>query len=131
MPVYQVVQKNLAFMGYSPNERSFNRRQIQIGVAMAMCVSVNFIFLIHVANTPQQLMASIHHTSVSILILISFMSTAYKMDIIFTIVDKMQAIVNESKFGSNRTFSFLGSFRFDKPSHFHSRITKSQVESNV
>lgn len=97
MALYQNVQKNLAFMGYSPNERPFNRKHMEIILAMAMCSSSEFIYLMQVANTPKEYMIAIFFVSTSILILIAFLSTAHKLKIFFVLIDKVQIAVNGSK----------------------------------
>lgn len=100
MKVYQTVQKNLSLMGYSPDKRPFNKKQIKIGVEMALCIGLHIMYLVHVASTPREYMEAIFQTSVVILIFISFISTVLKMDIIFIFIDKIEILVNDSKLSS-------------------------------
>lgn len=95
MKLFQNCQKNLEIMGYVPDQHPFNMKQIQVGLTMLLNIILNFIYLIHVANTPRQYMESCFYTITSILILISFISTVYKMDLIFIFIDKLQIIINE------------------------------------
>lgn len=101
MKLFEIVQRNLALMGYSPNQRPFTKKQIQIGVTKALCISLHGINLIYVANTPKEYMQSIFDTSVTVLVFISFISTILKMNIIFILIDKLQALVNDSKLNLN------------------------------
>lgn len=84
-------------MGFAPNQRPFNRKQIQIGLTMAAGTISNCIFLIHVADKPKEHMEAIYYVMTSALILISFISTVYKMKIFFIFIDKVQMLIDESQ----------------------------------
>lgn len=101
MLVLQVVQKNLSFMGYSRNERAFNRKHIVISLQMALDAISKAIYLIYFANTPKERMEITFHTTVSLLIFITFVSTIFKMEFFFTCTDIIQLFVNESKSNAN------------------------------
>lgn len=95
--MFQVIQKNLAFIGYDRTQRPFNKRQIEIGVKMVLCICLYCIHLVRVAKTPREYMESIFETSATVSIFISFISTVSNMDIIFTLIEKGEALMAESK----------------------------------
>lgn len=97
MIVFKVIQRNLTFMGYNRNERPFNRKQIEIAMIMILHTIMKIIYLIHTADTQRERFDAYFHILSIIVILTSFASTAYNMEIIFMCIDKLQCSVNESE----------------------------------
>lgn len=97
MKIFQTVQKHLASIGYRRNERSFNNDisvQLLKSILYIMC---QWVYLLHIANTPKEYMDSIFMSAVGILVNISFLSTVLKMKTIFIFIDAAENAINTSE----------------------------------
>lgn len=97
MKIAQIVQKNLASIGYRADLRPFNKQQLWILLERMLILVSLFVYLFHVATTFRQYMDAIFMTTVGILMYISLVSTIAGMETIFILIDEMEQIINESE----------------------------------
>lgn len=98
MKIFQTIQIKFAFLGFESNLRPINNRQKWIFFEIFFCVTSLCVHLFHVASTPKEYLDSILITGMAILILISHISTILQMATIFTYIDEVEGVLNESKF---------------------------------
>lgn len=104
MKIFQNVQKNLAFIGYSENQRPFKNRQLIFAFLSAWSIMAQFIYLFCIADTQKEFMEALFMTVASILIYISFLSTVLEMKTIFLLIDVVEKLINKSELFILSTF---------------------------
>lgn len=95
--IFQNVQTNLAFIGYIANQRPFNNRQLIQAFLSAWSIMGLFIYIFCIADTRKEFVEALFMTVASVLIYTSFLSTVLKMKIIFFLIDKVEKLINKSK----------------------------------
>lgn len=98
MKIFQTLQMHLAFIGYAPNLRPFNKRQNWLFAKNFVCITLIYVQLLHVANSPNEYMDSIFMTVVATLVSISHISTTFQMKTLFIYIDEIEKLFNASKF---------------------------------
>lgn len=97
MEIFQVVQKNLALMGYRRDMRSFNKIQLRNGLERFLFLPTNLLSICYMAKTVDEYMVLTFVTAVVSLILISFVSTVHKTETIFKFINELEISINRSK----------------------------------
>lgn len=104
MKIFQNVQKNLSFIGFSANKHPLNNRLIFYGLTNILNTVAHFLYLFYIADTKEKVMKSLYISAASFIIFISFLSTVQKMKTIFSLINKVENLINKSKLNehSNR-----------------------------
>lgn len=97
MKIYQTTRTCLALFGFQEDLQPFNKRQKLIFLPCVFFHTANLVQLFHVANTTQEYMDSIFLTTVGTLITASHISTIGKMKTIFSVINKIEEGINQSK----------------------------------
>lgn len=98
MKIFQTVQKHLAAIGYRPNQRPFNGDILRQCVKCVLFTTAQFVYLFYFAKTPAEFINSIFVAAIGVLVFLSFLSTNWKMDIIFIFIEETEEVINGSKF---------------------------------
>lgn len=125
MKIFQIIEQNFASLGFSSNQRSFNKKQLQIGLYFILGNVSQYAYLFHDANTAQQYMDSIFTTTTGTLIFISYVNTVRIMPIIFNSIDGLQRVVDESKSLNLKCLLWI------QKKNLNFGIEKSNIESNL
>lgn len=102
MKVLQTARKNLAKMGFSPNQqqntnRIVGRRQI-IGICIStISTSLVGVYFLHVANSTEEYMYSFFSLTAGVGITVSYISISVKNDKIFDTIGFGERVMIESK----------------------------------
>lgn len=96
--IFQTIQSKLALIGFERNLRPFNQRQKWTYIVSAVSLATMFIYLLLVANSPKEYMASIFICGVGTLITISHISVIVKTETIFKFISEFEEIINGSEF---------------------------------
>lgn len=97
MKILQEVQNNLISMGMNPELERFNRRILNILAINFPGVVSLWIFLFHEANSAEEYLESIYIVTASSGIFLSFASTIFVMEELFSFIKNVDDAVNESK----------------------------------
>lgn len=97
MKIFLTAQKNMIYGGLIRNERAFNEVQLWTIFSFIASFISEFVYLIHVANTPRQSMDSIFMTTVGCLITISYISIAHRTTELIDFIDAFEQIINDSE----------------------------------
>lgn len=98
MKIFQTIQTKFAVLGLKPNLRPFNNLQKLILFENFVQISSLCVYLFHVANTAKEYLESIHITATTILIVTSQVNLISQMATIFSFIDELEDVLNESKF---------------------------------
>lgn len=98
MKIFQTVQKQLASIGYRPNARPFNSDIVRQCLKYSLLTTGQVVYLFNFANTPTEFINSVFVTAIGILVLSSFISTAWKMKTIFIFIEETEEVINGSEF---------------------------------
>lgn len=101
MKLFQTVQKNMAAMGFFPNQQQNGRRKLTFGQILSVFLySINVIsFCIYiscVANTIEEYIDSIFSSTVIVGIEIAFISIIFKNDKLFRTIENAEKEANDS-----------------------------------
>lgn len=95
----ETTQTNLINLGFIPNQKNpINVQHTRGFIIGLLAIVLHFAFLVYEADTLKQCMDSIFMITVGIAILISFVSTVFKTETLFTVINGLQEIVNKRKF---------------------------------
>lgn len=97
MKMFQNVKENLASIDFASNRHWYDFIILFHIVKCILALALQFAYLFCVAETPEEVMISIFTTAVGVLVFISYLSTASKMADIFSVIEKIQRIVNKRK----------------------------------
>lgn len=97
MKIFQIVRKSFATMKYSADGHWCDIGLMTNTIKCVLVLALQCIFLFRVADTPEELMHSISHFSVGILVFISYLSTVQQMADIFRLMDRVEKVINKSK----------------------------------
>lgn len=89
---------HLALLGYGADLDPFNKRQKWIFVLVLLAMVPLYMYLLYVAESPGEYIHSIFVIAVRSLILISHISTIFKMETIFIFIDECEGTLNASEF---------------------------------
>lgn len=94
----KTIQEKMTLRGYSTDHcGSFDRNQMNNIFRITLNACFVFIYILHVTKTPREQMYAIFMCSVTILVLVSYVSTLSKQPIIFASAVKLGEIVDESE----------------------------------
>lgn len=105
MKIFQIVQNDLASIGYRANESPLNNDILSYGFKNISFTICGLVYLCRIAETPEEFMDSIFVITVGILVFISFVSTVQKMATIFIFIDETEKFINGSEFDAHLTIS--------------------------
>lgn len=97
MKILQSVLKDLASMGYRANQSPFNIDTLVESLKYIMFITCECVYLCRFAGAPKDLAYSVIMATIGIVIFISFISTVLKMGIIFTFINGLEQIINDSE----------------------------------
>lgn len=98
MKIGQIVQMNLASIGYRVDQRPFHEQQMWLLLERMLILILQFVHVLHVANTPGQYMETIFMIMTGVLMYISSVSTIMEMENIFIFIDHTEQIINEREY---------------------------------
>lgn len=115
MKIHKTTKKNLATMGFTPNQQQNDHRKINSRQILFVVVStINFIlqifYICFLAYGIEERMDAIFSLTVIGAITIAYISMMFKIDKIFIDIQSFEKEINESKYKPLRSSSFL--FRF-------------------
>lgn len=97
MQTLQEVQKSFLSIGFGPQLKPFNQRILTIlGIILAGVV-LEFIYLIHEADSAQKFMESIYITTATTGSFFCFANTSFIMEEIFAFINSSNETFRESK----------------------------------
>lgn len=97
MKIFQTIQKNMRHSGFIRDQNAFNKTQTLVIFKSIVFLTLQFVYLLRVANTPRQYMDSIFMSTVGFLIVISHADIAIKTAKIFDLIDAFEQTINESE----------------------------------
>lgn len=97
MQIFQVLRKNCDSMGVSSKLTSFNKKLLSIIVINFPLYFLHWIYLLHEANSPQEYIGSIYVINARSTIFLSILSTAFVSEKLFSFIDGIDELVNESE----------------------------------
>lgn len=135
MKIARTAKRYLATMGYRVDLRPFHKQQVWLLVERMLALILQCVYALYVANAPRQYMQSHFINIVGILIYISLVSTIIETPTIFTLIDKMEQVINESEFfylsiNIFRSINMLAPHSALSP-QFNSRIKIPKIQGNV
>lgn len=98
MKIFQQVQMNLASLGYRRNQSPFHKLQLWICAKAVLTVCSLCIYCVREANTNREYIVTIFMIASVLLINISRLSTLFENAAIFNLIDRIENIINGSKF---------------------------------
>lgn len=98
MRVLQVVQTNIESLGLSPTLEPFNRQVLGVLTVDVLGDTLLWIFLLHDAESSKEYMTSISYINAFSNIILSRVSTIFVTKKIFSFLDGVNELVNESKY---------------------------------
>lgn len=111
MKILQLVQKNFATLGVSPNlslqPYPFNTKIIIGFVTLSLSLSCNLVFAISEAKTFTEQTQSIYMVSLTVLIMFALTIIILKVNKLFCLIDDCENLVNTSEYERFATFIFL------------------------
>lgn len=97
--LFETMQTNLINLGFIPNQKMpFNVQHTRGCIIGFLAIVLHFAFLVYEADTVKQCMDSIFMITVGIAMLTSFVSTVFKTETLFIVIDGLQEIVNKREF---------------------------------
>lgn len=97
MKLFQLLQKNFEFLGFSQNLHPFNQRQLILYFEGVLILVSFVLFMFFIANSVKEFMNSFYLITAAIITIISFTSTVLKAPILFHFFDFIEQSVNSSK----------------------------------
>lgn len=97
MNIYQEVQTNFESVGFSPKLSPFNHKTLGFLVTTSFMIILGLIFLIHEADSAQLYMESIYSLTACIGVFLSFANLIFITKKLFSFIESMDKIINESK----------------------------------
>lgn len=102
MKILQTVQKELAFVGFAPNQQQNTNRtfsKIQFWGIITSLTSTSFVvvYIFHVANRTEDYMYSIFSLTASIGITVSEISMTYANDKIYNMINLCEELIAEAR----------------------------------
>lgn len=95
MKIFQTLRKQLAIVGISPSNQSFNER-VFFGFSLFGCsVSSQFVY-IYVANSLMDSMECICSLSAGIIIFVCFVAVIFRKSTLFESVDNFEKLIDTS-----------------------------------
>lgn len=101
MRVLQVVQKCFDSMGFSPKQEQFNQTTSIILVLAISGIGLQWMFFFLESDSSQEYMESIYVATGCSGAVISFASTIFIRKQLFSFIDSVDEVFNESKGNSN------------------------------
>lgn len=111
LKVCQLIKRNLAAMGFTPNYQKNNSGQWSFGQIFGVakyCIDIISIgaYVFFEASTPDEYMLSIFELNASVSIMVCFVSIACKNDQVFEIISQCAKELTISKFKSFQNYFF-------------------------
>lgn len=97
MQTLQVVQKSFNSMGFDPKREPFNYITVGILVLGFSGVSIQWIFLLHVADSPQERMESMYVVAGCTGVFLSYTTTIFITKELFSFINAFDELTNKSK----------------------------------
>ena len=97
LKLFLTVKKNLASIGFSEQNRPFDREQLLRGFEGVLAMILQFVYLFHVASTVREYLESIIMTATGVGTLVAYISMNIQFDSIFILIDEVEQVVNESE----------------------------------
>lgn len=97
LKIYQTVRKHFTSIQFSEGRRWFHSQLLFEQLKCILAIVLQCIYFFYKANAPEEFMNSIFMTTVCILVFISFVSTARKMEMIFSFMDQDEIVINKRK----------------------------------
>lgn len=97
MKIFETVQNNLEPIGFSENRYSFNQRQLELGLAKLLCMTLFAVHLFYFADTPADTMNCIYELIVQTLVFVAHASTVFKTVKIFIFIRRFKELISQSK----------------------------------
>lgn len=100
MKVFQVIKVNLMMCHLYPDRSKsvFDMRHLLFCAVFALLVTLHFLFLIYEAQTIEEYVRSMYMTATTLGISISFIATLFKTAQIFTMIQRLDGIVEKSMY---------------------------------
>lgn len=98
MKIAKTVKRQVASMGYRVDQRSFNTEQLWLLFERMLTLVLQFLDVLYVANNLRQYVESIFMIIVGTLLYVSLVSTIIEMPTIFTLIDDLEHVINESEY---------------------------------
>ena len=95
--IFQTVRQNLESINFGIDKHWFDLELLISIFKSFLALSLQFIYLFFVADTPEELMNSIFMTVAGTLVFMSFLSIVSKMADIFYLMDRLEKVVNKSE----------------------------------
>lgn len=97
MQTLQAVQKSFDSLGFSPKLKQFNYKISGISVISFLGIILLWIYLLHEADSSQEYMESIYIVTACSGIFLSFASTVFFKEELFSFINSFNELTNESK----------------------------------
>lgn len=95
MEIFQTVRKSFVLIKFSADGHWFDIDLLTNIIRCIFVLALQCIYLLHVAETPEELMHSISYFTVGVLVFMSFLSTVQQMKDIFRLMDRVEKVVNK------------------------------------
>lgn len=103
LKIFQLLQRNFEFLGFSQNLHPFNQRHLILYFEGVMILVSFVLFAFFVANSVKEFMNSFYLITAASITMIAFTSTVLKTPILCHFFDFIEQGVNSSKFQFSRT----------------------------
>lgn len=97
MKIFQTTQEYMEYGGLIRDRAAFNIIQMWTIFKSVAFLILQFVYLVHEADTPREYMDSIFMTSAGFMIFISYMSIAIENEAIFDMIDELELAIQESE----------------------------------
>lgn len=98
MKIFQVVQKNFAILGISPNQSYWNVNSKMAFFTYNLNTALGIMFLFLEANTFLKYTMNIYVTATVFLLSINHSATLFQKEKLFKLIDEMEKFGDESKY---------------------------------
>lgn len=133
MIILQTMQRSAPELGFGLNQRPFNNIQLKYIFTFLTCMIMQFIYLVHVANTPEEFMDVIYIITEGTLATVAYLSTIFQA-VTLHIIDERKWFVLKFKMDEfwriiwlwNKDWSTLNRMQCSpKPMHLWKNWVKS------
>ena len=98
MKLYQIVQKNFALLGISPNQSRCNQKSVFIFFILSLAITLGAVFIFFKANTFLEYTQNIYITITFFGMYISFLAILFQKGELFELIDYMEKNADESEY---------------------------------
>ena len=98
MKLFLTTQRNLAALGFIPNQNHLLNKQHICGILIGVSTTISqFLYIFREADTTEDYMASIFTVTAVIAITLNHMTIVFKTTELYDFIENIQAVTNESE----------------------------------